>query len=406
MRGRRGCSLLSICLMVLCAAPAFGGGFVRYDGSPRGNVLGAALTASADDPSALYFNPAGITQLAGAQAMCGVSLIMPENTVEALGVRTDMEKNRYAIPFLYVTQQINANWYAGIGVFSRFGLGTEFTQSWPGRYNNYRTKMKEMEANPNIAWRINDRVSIAVGLSVMWLDLSMSRKLPPYGGVPETDFHLSGDSWGWGWNLSVQYKPTDWMQLGLAYRSRVDHTIKGTATSNPSSVLYPGTNAKGDITLPDMILFGVNTNLTKTLSIGGGVFWTGWQSYDKLEMAFEQPVGGRSVSSSQKNWKNVARYLIAMEWKATPNWDVRLGYAYDEAPQRENLLDYVLPENDRHMMSCGIGYHRGAWASDFSYTYMILKDRSVAAHPSEGIFGGRYTDGSSQLIALSFTRKF
>ena len=404
-------SWVAVCLIVLIAAPAFGGGFVRFDGSPRGNVIGGGLIASADDPSALYYNPSGITQLKGTQALLGSSLIKPESSVDTPGIRTNTEKNGFSIPFLYMTQQINETWWFGFGVFSRFGLGTEFNQAWPGRFNSYRAKIKEGEANPNIAWRINDKVSVAAGLSIMWFDLSLSRKLPAVSalGVPETDLVVSGDSKSWGWNLSAQYKPTNWLQLGLSYRSKVEHSVKGTAITNPASALYAHTSVSGDVTLPDMILFGINTNLTETLSLGGGVFWTGWQSYDKLQINFGQAfprIGGSTVSTSQKHWKNVARYLIGTEWKATPHWDFRLGYAFDEAPQPEDLLDYVLPENDRHMMSLGLGYHKDAWGVDLSYTYMIIRDRSVTARLSEGVYNGQYTDASSHLLGLSITRRF
>ena len=56
------------------------------------------------------------------------------------------------------------------------------------------------------------------------------------------------------------------------------------------------------------------------------------------------------------------------------NWDLRLGYAYDQAPEPDNTIDYILPDNDRNMFSIGAGYHRNNWALDFSYTLMIISD--------------------------------
>ena len=80
-------SFLSVVFVLFLSTPVFGAGFALYEGSARGNVLGAGLTASADDPSAVFYNPAGITQLKGKQVMVGPTLITPMVTIETPGAR-------------------------------------------------------------------------------------------------------------------------------------------------------------------------------------------------------------------------------------------------------------------------------------------------------------------------------
>ena len=53
--------------------PVYGAGFGLYEGSARGNALGGTLVGRADDPSAIYYNPAGITQLKGTQIEGGAT---------------------------------------------------------------------------------------------------------------------------------------------------------------------------------------------------------------------------------------------------------------------------------------------------------------------------------------------
>ena len=166
-------------------------------------------------------------------------------------------------------------------------------------------------------------------------------------------------------------------------------------------------SGSADITLPDTIFAGLNFNVTKTWSVGGGVYWTGWQYFDKLQLNFGAPFGGNAVTAgpsttsiTPKNWANVARYLIGTEWKATPNWDLRLGYAYDVAPEPQNTLDYLLPDNDRHMPSIGVGYHQGTWSMDLSYTYMIIIDRSYPG----GAPTGRRERGCLHLPGKTYER--
>ena len=344
-------SFLTVVFVLFLSTSAFGAGFALYEGSARGNVLGAGLTASADDPSAVFYNPAGITQLKGKQIMVGLTAITPMITVETPGAATvdnDFTRNWFFPPHAYYTQQINDQWWGGIGLFSRFGLGTEFNPQWPGRYNSYYAEIQTVEINPNIAYKFNDKLSVAFGLNLTYLTLDLKKKLSPAVGSPE--FELDGDSSGWGLNAAVQYKPTDWMQLGLTYRSRISQNVQGDVkvTPNVPAAGLRGMPATGDLSLPDMIFAGVNFNVRKDLTVGGGVYWTRWETYNQLQINFGAPFGPTQArtQATPKNWDNVYRFMIGTEWKVNENWDLRLGYAYDQAPEPDNT-DRLHPARQR-----------------------------------------------------------
>lgn len=401
-------SFLTVVFVLFLSTSAFGAGFALYEGSARGNVLGAGLTGSADDPSAVFYNPAGITQLKGKQAMVGLTAITPMITVETQnGARSDdFKRNWYFPPHAYYTQQINDKWWGGLGLFSRFGLGTEFDSNWPGRYNSYLAEIQTVELNPNIAYKINDKLSIAGGLSLMYMNLDLKKKLSPAVGSP--DFELEGDSWGWGLNAAIHYKPTDWMQAGVTYRSRVSQNVEGEAKVNPNvpAAGLRNTPATGDISLPDMVFAGVNFIVRPDLTIGGGIYWTRWETYNQLQINFENPFAGVRTQATRKDWDNVYRFMIGTEWKVNANWDLRLGYAYDQAPEPDETIDYILPDADRNMFSIGGGYHRNNWALDFSYTLMIIQEREVVARPTQGVLNSTFKSGTAHLIGFSYTYKF
>jgi long-chain fatty acid transport protein len=403
-------SFLTVVFVLFLSTPVFGAGFALYEGSARGNVLGAGLVASADDPSAVFYNPAGITQLKGKQVMVGLTAITPMITVESSGGarEDDFTRNWYFPPHAYYTQQINDKWWGGIGLFSRFGLGTEFNSNWPGRYNSYFAEIQTVEVNPNIAYKFNDKLSFAFGLNLTYLKLDLKKKLSPAVGSPE--FELDGDSTGWGLNAAIHYKPTDWMQAGITYRSRISMNVEGDVKVSPN-VLAAGLRnmpATGDLSLPDMIFAGVNFNVRKDLTLGGGIYWTRWETYNQLQINFGAPFGptGARTTATPKNWDNVYRFMIGSEWKVNENWDLRIGYAYDQAPEPDNTIDYVLPDNDRNMFSLGCGYHKNNWALDFSYTLMIIGVRDVVARPADGILTSTFKDGTAHLIGFSYTYKF
>lgn len=108
--------LLAACLL---AAPQLTGkaqaeGFALSDFGARGTALAGGMVARADDPSAVAWNPAGITQLPGTQIMVGMTAIQPSGTVDTvdrfgIGRSTDVDKHTWANPHAYLTHQFSDN---------------------------------------------------------------------------------------------------------------------------------------------------------------------------------------------------------------------------------------------------------------------------------------------------------
>jgi long-chain fatty acid transport protein len=68
-------------LLFVFAGPLFAAGFALSEYSARSNALAGAPLARADDPSALAYNPAGITQLEGIHLATGMTFIMPQTEI-------------------------------------------------------------------------------------------------------------------------------------------------------------------------------------------------------------------------------------------------------------------------------------------------------------------------------------
>lgn len=174
--------LLAACLL---AAPQLTGkaqaeGFALSDFGARGTALAGGMVARADDPSAVAWNPAGITQLPGTQIMVGMTAIQPSGTVDTvdrfgIGRSTDVDKHTWANPHAYLTHQFSDNLWGGIGIFSRFGLGNSYPTNWPGRENLKYVSLKTVSLNPNLAFKINDNLSLAVGLEFMYATMLMKK---------------------------------------------------------------------------------------------------------------------------------------------------------------------------------------------------------------------------------------
>jgi long-chain fatty acid transport protein len=431
MRRKSGFGVLLLAAMLVFAAAqqSLGAGFALFEGSARGNALGGAMVGRADDPSALFYNPAGITQLPGIQFMAGATVILPTTTVDTFqgGAKTstETEDNVFAPPHVYATYQFNDSLWFGLGIYSPFGLGTEFPESWPGRYNNYKAFIETISINPNVAYKITDQLSLAAGFTAMWFDLTLDQKINP-GAIlriptpqsQDIDSHLTGDTWGYGFNVALHYKPTDWMALGFAYRSEVKQHVDGNADfTKPARSVVPAswfndTDASGSIKLPGEVFLGAMFKPCQNVTWEVGGVLTMWSSFRDLTINFDNPIvllppPLPSVNQQRaiKNWDDEWRFNTGIEYKALDWLDLRVGYVFDMDPTRSKFADYLVPSNDRHLFSGGAGFHWNKWTLDLSYTYLLTEDRDVFNSVTSGVLPSKFKDADAHLIGISLSYK-
>lgn len=390
----------------LAAQSGFGAGFGIYEGSARGNAMGTEVTADPASPSVLYNNAAAMTELKGTQVEAGATFIRPSQTVKTVtpagAVESDADSKWWTPPHAYVTHQYNDKVWTGLGVFSRYGLGVDFEDDWAGRYNNLEATIQSIDINPSVAYKVLDNLSLAAGFRAEWFEFEQKKAIP--SGTPFVDpdlsFRMKGDSWGIGYNLGAFYKATDWLAFGLAYDSEIEQEVEG--DYDVSHPLLPGGDGSGDITTPGILRFGTSVKATEKLTVNAGIIYTMWSSYDELTIDFDPALLGLVPSSTtEKNWDDVFRYQLGMEYALTDSWALRAGYIFDETPDPDANVDYIVPGNDRNLVSLGVGYKQGDFFCDLSYTYLMIEDRDIDGRPADGVFSGEFSDGDAHLIGLS-----
>lgn len=410
-------SLMSVLLLPLTAYAA---GFAIYEWGARGQALSGAMVARADDPSALAYNPAGMTQIEGVQALAGVTAIAPSSKVTLTGgvagpnpVTTETEDNIFLPPHTFITWQLSENYWFGVGIFSRFGLGNEYAPTWPGRYQVYDVALETLSVNPNLAIKLTDKLSGSIGIEGMWMDLTQKNKVPTtLNPANDLDLKLEADSIGYGINLGVHYRATDWLRLGASYRSEIRQEAEGDANLvAPTGSPINATDISGKIDLPATFMVGAAVYPTDRLSIEANVMLMQWSSYESLDIAFQAPLapGFPLVDVNPKNWKDVWRYQIGLEYKATDWLDLRVGYIFDEDPIDPRFADFLLPTNDRHFVNLGAGFHWGAWNVDVAYTYMHVTERenpTVDTAPLPEFTAVRFHDGNAHKLGVSVGHAF
>jgi long-chain fatty acid transport protein len=350
------------------------------------------MIGRADDPSAVAYNPAGITQLPGVQVMGGFSMLIPsvEVDVDSPGLAGGPESGSShskslgldgLAPHAYLTWQMNDNIWFGLGGYTRFGLASEFDSNWVGRYAEYYAGVVTYSINPNIAYKINDQWSIAAGVEAMYVDVEIKRKydlqhIPGMGpGTPDGDADLAGDCWAPGYNLAIHYKPTNWLSAGMTYRGEVHPHIEGNVDLSDNLALL-GMNdqgAVGYINLPASWALGLAFQITEKLNLEIDGIYTMWSSYKNLTIEYDD----LQTSKDAKNWKDVWRFQLGIEYAYNDWLDLRCGYVYDESPINDAYYDYMVPMTDRHIFSVGTGMHWDNWTLDLSYGYLMSKKKDV-----------------------------
>jgi long-chain fatty acid transport protein len=337
--------------------------------------------------------------------MGGVSPIIPNtDVVTRLGPASTgnhMKDKVFFPPHLYLSYQIPSSpLWLGLGVFSPFGLGVEFDPGWPGRVNNIKTSISSVNINPTVAVKIMDYLAVGAGLDFMFFTFKMQRILPlPFLGPQDTT--IKADSVGYGGNVGLLIKPTDYLSAGISYRSQVRQKLKGEATFTPATTL--NADAQGKVILPDMIFTGVMFKPIKPLSVEVGFIYTRWSLFRQLDIRLQNPLG---VISEEKNWRDAWRVQLGVEYRAADWLDLRAGYVFDQEPIPDQFADYIVPASDRHYFSFGPGFRWRQWTLDLSYTIMFMLDHTINNSRTLGVLPSTYQNRYAHILGLSLGYQF
>ncbi|MFO7728833.1 MAG: outer membrane protein transport protein [Desulfonatronovibrio sp.] len=412
----------AILIFFVQAGNIYSAGFSLYEWGARGTAMGGTMIGRADDPSAVAYNPAGITQLEGIQTMMGLSVVSPSGEIETPGgTTTSIERNNWIPPHAYLTYQMNDWAWLGLGVYTRFGLGTEYEDDWVGRYNTVFTRVQSASFNPNLAFKLSEKFSLAVGAEVMWFDFHQEKATNSWApGVraADIDAKLDGDSYGFGGNIALHYKPNNTWAFGLTYKSRVKQSVSGKIKfKRQPGVPLPATwfensSAEGDIVLPDSFGLGIMFRPYEKLTLEANAIYSLWSTYDELKIKYKKdltpgnPAGPTKVSAADKKWEDVWRFQIGAEYDLTDLIDVRLGYVYDQIPDRDKYADYMTPTSHRHIINAGLGLNWEKVSVDLSYSFLWFNNRSIDGRPEHGVVDSRFKEGKTHLTGVSLTYRF
>jgi long-chain fatty acid transport protein len=407
--------LLALLLAALPAA-AHAAGYGLYEQGARALGQAGAFTARADDPSAIFFNPAGLSRSGGKSFLLSPNLIVFKaqfagvDPSPGFGVH-ERTKTKYFVPFAaYYAQGVGRRFAAGLGVYNAYGLEVEWQSpaAYTGRFISIHSRIAPYSFVPTVAWAPSDRLRVGAGANLVLSSVRLVRHLAafdPLAGKAQ-DIGLVGlrsdADFGAGMNAGVQWEPTARVKLGATYRGRVTIDYRGladfrqTATDDPAfdavvAATFPPDQAfTTRIAFPAQASLGVAWQSSPSWAFEADVNATQWSSFDRLALHFDRsPALDEDVP---EDWKDVLNVRVGTEYRKG-KWSYRAGYYFDRSPQPVESVGPLLPDTDRHGITLGLGARGKHTTVDLYALVLITPDRSTEGRNRDG-YDGTYSTGT------------
>lgn len=378
-------------LLLISASVSYASGFSVPGGlSIAGLGTADTLVANPVEIGALAYNPAAMSFHNDMNLALGLTAVWPNSEVTPEGESNRISDDPDApifVPSLYFMNPVTDSLSLGVGINASFGLETNWKE---GTFPEFAGALASLEPttsrlemfnlNPNIAYRINEYTSIAVGLDYYRVRDATS---------DTQGIYLSGDGSDLGWNAAFMYVLNRW-SFGLSYQSAVEVELDG--EFDATRVLGFKVNSKTDLDFPDILRLGLRYEVTEKLAIEFDYDRTGWSAFDEIVVrsADSVPAAGITKGSvlavTTNNWHDTNSYHIGSTYQLLPATQLRLGYTLNENPQPESYFSPRYPNAKRHLFSAGIKQEYKDWELEGGIMYGRWEDRTV--DNSEPFTGG------------------
>lgn len=390
-RGREylACSLL----FATISSKATGAGYYLPNQDAFATARGNAFVATADNPSAVFYNPAGMTQIGGAEAQIGVYSIVLGNSADVLGQKTDAKNEIQAAPSIFYVKPLDERIAIGFGLNSPFGLGTDW-----GRDNNFSPVVTEarlvyLSATFAAAYQATDTLSFGASVSVNRADLTLEQGL----GVPGSFLRFEGDDIGFSAAISARWQPVERHAFGVLLSTGSDFDLDGETFSNG----LPGDSSSGlDFMAPARVAAGYSYRPAPGWNIEANVEWLNWDSLDSLTLASSSVGGSLPIAF---DWQSSFIYELGFSYTTPEGYVFAAGYDFNANSQPDTNFTPGVSDADRHWLNIGVGrrIENCSWMLAYQYGF---SDRTVdgATNP---LANGKYESRHNALV-LSWQRSF
>ncbi len=408
-------TVIFVAFVLLASAPLFASGFSIFEQSAKASAQAGAWTARADDAAANWYNPAAMVHQA-ASVQFGLNLITvgsdTDLTLDPLlgGSKISAESSIETPAQFYYVRPLNDTLTFGFGVNNPFGLVTEWADL-PVTLSSKKASLATYVINPNLAWKVNDNLSLAIGLDYMYADVSDFSRVIDQSALlmqaPLTtlgESNLTGDGDDFSFNVALHYKADSW-SLGLTYRGemspQIDGSVDFTGIAAPVAPLFPDGPGSTTLNLPAQASLGVAWDAGDDWAFEFDLDWAGWSSFESLAIDFQNETFADPPANTipvvaditlPENWDDTFSYRFGAAWSFAEDKEFRFGALYDESPIPVSTMRPSIPDADRTSVTFGYGWTSDKWGFDAYYMGLFFDDITVPLNPLDpSVIPGTYS---------------
>ncbi|WP_376801080.1 OmpP1/FadL family transporter [Candidatus Raskinella chloraquaticus] len=427
--------------LALMAGSAQAGGFASRLGSTDATAQAWAGSAAAGlGIGGIGVNPAVVTSLDGLNAETGGAGVFPDaslsrttfnattavpglagagilGAVNGVAGAAPQQTGNFATSVLtagsYFNVQLNKQWYFGLSVTAPFGLGVNYNGNAVFAADRTRARITTVNVQPVLGVKLNDQWSVGFGFQVQWINLTFEQRvstLAPQLGTGQ----VTAQDVGIGFTAGVTYEPIKGTQLGIGYRSSIDHSADGRQTFSAAVPGLPGSPGRFPITIdqstPELVTASIRQTINDKLAVSLTGEWQNWRRVKTLIVG-GSPTGSQLALNFNDGWY----VALGAEYKLDPKWTVRAGVGYDFSPVSDAVRTLSVPDSDRLILSGGLQYR---WSPQITlsaaYTAELFQRAPIngtirSAIPNLGAFALDYTtrtDVTAHLVSAGLTYRF
>lgn len=339
-----------------------------------------------------------------------------------------------------------------------------------GAYNGYKMGQLTLAyLNPTLAFDLGERVHVGISVGLAWTGLGISTNLrsvvqslaqvdtllnaldptgnlevsiSPYSDVGQLELELE-DPLVITTTLGLLWDVTDWLTLGLTYRSPGNAKMKGdyqvryqedfldTVTTLQSAgallLVLDGEQLAGEpiqrgklrseSTVPQTLSGGLSVLITPRLRANLDVRWVDYSVIDQIELHYDQPVDYLSVASMinflfrdsvdgfdwvdprtkrlRRNYQDIVDWALGIEYQYSHRLQLRIGIEPRTSPIREQWMDLMQPLGDAWYYGAGFGYVLEEGTLDVGLGYMKT---DILLAPGESRIANSMTEGETNSV--------
>jgi len=390
----------------------------------RATGMGGAFVGIADDPSALFWNPAGLGICEETMIMKGAAFIAPYSYYDADGA-TSREENittTQMIPNIFFTHNFNNSFSMGLGYYSPFGLGQRWEDDAFLRYNSTRSEIFLNNLQAGGAFKLDDNFLIGAGLAQGFAKMntkSYAAVIPNGGLFPsEADVKASGEGSGISGNIGFLWTPSYYWTIGGVWRSETGVKFEGEVNIDPEDPIdYDkfDRDFSMDFTFPQTISLGASYSGFSKWLLSGQIDWVDWSRIDTLTQEldgtvnFFLPMIPAVVVTDEvemtRNWEDRWIFRVGAEYRVNPQFTVRGGYMWDPSPVPEETLDPMMFDVSSNRFFLGASFDVWQVQVDVAYSYSGGIRREADDSENLPTTDGDYW-GHSHMFEISTTYTF